>query len=138
MPFGLTNAPSTFQGLMNEMFRDYVDKFILVYLDDVLICSRSEKEHNQHVEMVLQRSRDEKLFAKLSKCEFNKSSVSFLGRIVGANGLQKEEKTVETVVKWPRPTNKVEVQSFLGFANYYRRFIICFSHMAAPLSNVTK
>jgi Reverse transcriptase (RNA-dependent DNA polymerase) len=72
MPFGLTNAPSTFQALMNEVFRDYVDKFILVYLDDVLIFSRSDEEHKQHVEMVLQRLRDEKLFAKLSKCEFNK------------------------------------------------------------------
>jgi Reverse transcriptase (RNA-dependent DNA polymerase) len=108
---------------MNEVFRDYVNKFILVYLDDVLIFSRSEEEHEQHVEMVLQRLRDEKLFAKLSKCEFNKSSVSILGHIVGANGLQMEERKVEAVVKWPRPTNKVEVQSFLGFSNYYRRFI---------------
>jgi Reverse transcriptase (RNA-dependent DNA polymerase) len=118
MPFGLTNAPSTFQALMNEVFRDYVDNFILVYLDDVLIFSRSEEEHKRHVEMVLQQLRDEKLFAKLSKCESKKSSVSFLGHIVGANGLQMEEKKVEAVVKWPRPTNKVEVQSFLGFANY--------------------
>jgi RNase H-like domain found in reverse transcriptase/Reverse transcriptase (RNA-dependent DNA polymerase) len=138
MPFGLTNAPSTFQALMNEVFRDYVDNFILLYMDDVWIFSRSEEEHKQHVEMVLQRLRDEKLFAKQSKCEFNKSSVSFLGHIVGANGLQMEEKKVETVVKCPRPTNKVEVQSFLGFANYYRRFIKGFSHMAAPLSSLTK
>jgi RNase H-like domain found in reverse transcriptase/Reverse transcriptase (RNA-dependent DNA polymerase) len=138
MPFGLTNAPSTFQALMNEVFRDYVDKFILVYLDDVLIFSRSDEEHKQHVEMVLQRSRDEKLFAKLWKCEFNKSSVSFLGHVVGADGLQMEEKKVEAVVKWPPPANKVEVQSFLGLANYYRRFIKGFSHMEAPLSNLTK
>jgi RNase H-like domain found in reverse transcriptase/Reverse transcriptase (RNA-dependent DNA polymerase) len=138
MPFGFSNAPSTFQGLMNEVFRDYVDQFILVYLDDVLIFSRSEEEHKQHVEMVLQRLRDERLFAKLSKCEFNKSSVSLLGHIVGANGLQREGKKVEAVVKWPQPANKVEVQSFLGFANYYRRFISGFSQMAAPLSNLTK
>jgi hypothetical protein len=77
MPFGLTNAPRTFQALMNEVFRDYVDNFILVYLDDVFIFSRSEEEHKQHVRMVLQRLRDEKLFAKVSKCEFIKSSVSF-------------------------------------------------------------
>jgi hypothetical protein len=138
MPFGLTNVPSTFQALMNEVFRDYIDNFILVYLDDVLIFSRSEEEHKYHVEMVLQRLRDEKLFVKLSKCEFSKSSVSFLGHIVGANGLQMEEKKVEAVVKWPRPTTKVEVQSFVGFANYYRRFIKVFSHMAAPLSNLTR
>jgi RNase H-like domain found in reverse transcriptase/Reverse transcriptase (RNA-dependent DNA polymerase) len=92
MPFGLTNAPSTVQALMNVVFRDYVDKFILVYLEDVLIFSRSEEEHKQHVGMVLQRLRDEKLFANLSKCEFNTSSVSFLGLIVGADGLQTEEK----------------------------------------------
>jgi hypothetical protein len=98
MPFGLTNAPSTFQALMNEVFRDYVDNFILVYLDDVLKFSRSEEEHKQHVEMVLQRLRDEKLFAKLSKCEFNTISVSFLGQIVGANRSQVEEKKVESVV----------------------------------------
>jgi RNase H-like domain found in reverse transcriptase/Reverse transcriptase (RNA-dependent DNA polymerase) len=137
MPFGLTNAPSTFQALMNEVFRDYVDKFILNSLDDVLIFSRSEEEHKQHVEMVTAVARREAV-AKLSKCEFNKSSVSFLGHIVGANGLQMEEKKVEAVVNWPRPTNKVEGQSFLGFSNYYRRFIKGFSHMAAPLSNLTK
>jgi Reverse transcriptase (RNA-dependent DNA polymerase) len=97
MPFDLRNAPSTFQALMNEMFRDYVDKFILVYLVDVLILSRSEEEHEQHVEMMLQRLRDEKLFAKLSKCEFNTSSLSFLGHVVGADGLQMEEKKVEAV-----------------------------------------
>jgi Reverse transcriptase (RNA-dependent DNA polymerase) len=123
MPIGLTNAPSTVQALMNEVSRDYVDKFILVYLDDVLIFSRSDEDHKQHVKMVLQRLRDEKLFAKLSKCEFNKSSVSFLGHVVGADGLQMEEKKIEAVVKWPQPANKVEVQSFLGFANYYRRFV---------------
>jgi Reverse transcriptase (RNA-dependent DNA polymerase) len=94
MPFGLTNAPRTFQALINDVFRDYVDKFMLVYLDDVLIFSRSAEEHKEHVELVLKRLWDEKLFAKLSKCEFNKPSVTFLEHIVGQEGLSMERKEV--------------------------------------------
>jgi hypothetical protein len=138
MPFGLTNAPSTFQALMNNVFRDYVDKFMLFYLDDVLIFSRSAEEDKEHVELVLKRLRDEKVFAKLSKCEFNKLSVTFLGHVVGREGLSMERKKVECVLQWPRPTTKLEVQSFLRFANDYRRFIKGFSQIAAPISNITR
>jgi Reverse transcriptase (RNA-dependent DNA polymerase) len=104
MPFGLANAPSTFQALMNDVFRDYLDKFMLVYLDDVLIFTRSAEEHNEHVELVLKRLRDENLFAKLSKCEFNKPSVTFLEHVVGHEGLSMERTKVECDLQWPRPT----------------------------------
>jgi RNase H-like domain found in reverse transcriptase/Reverse transcriptase (RNA-dependent DNA polymerase) len=138
MPFGLTYAPSTFQALINDVFRDYVDKFMLVYLDDVLIFSRSAEEHKERVELVLKRLRDEKLFAKLSPCEFNKPSVTFLGHVVGQEGLSMERKEVQCVLQWPRPTTKLQVPSILGFANYYRRFIKGFSQIAAPISNITR
>jgi Reverse transcriptase (RNA-dependent DNA polymerase)/RNase H-like domain found in reverse transcriptase len=138
MPFGLTNAPSTFQALMNDVFPNYVDKFILVHLDDVLIFSRSAEEHKEHVELALKRLRDEKLFAKLSKCEFNKPSMTFLGHVVGQEGLSMERKKVECVLQRPRPTTKLGVPSYLGFANYYRRFIKGFSHIAVPISNITR
>jgi TFIIF-interacting CTD phosphatase-like protein len=94
MPFGLTNSPSTFQAMMNDVFQDYLDKFMLVYLYDVLLFSRSAEEHKEHVELVLKRLRDEKLFAKLSKCVFNKPSVTFLGHVVGQEGLSMERKKV--------------------------------------------
>jgi Reverse transcriptase (RNA-dependent DNA polymerase) len=99
MPFGVTNAPSTCQALMNDEFRDDVDKFMLVYLDDVLIVCRSAEVHKEHVELVLKRLRDEKLFAKLSKCEFNVPSVTFLGHNVGQEGLSMERKKVECVLR---------------------------------------
>jgi Reverse transcriptase (RNA-dependent DNA polymerase) len=104
VPFGLAIAPSTFQALMNDVFRDYVDKFMLVYLDDVLIFSRSAEEHNEHVKLVLKRLRDENLFAKLSTCEFNKLPVTFLEHVVGHEGLSMDRKKVECDLQWPRPT----------------------------------
>jgi Reverse transcriptase (RNA-dependent DNA polymerase) len=115
MPFGLTNAPNTFQALMNDVFRDYVDKFILVYLDDISIFSRSAEDHKEHVELVLKRFWGEKLFAKLSKCEFNKPSVTFLGHVVDQEGLCMERKKVECVLQRPRPTTSSSSSRFWDF-----------------------
>jgi hypothetical protein len=138
MPFGLTNAPSTFQALMNQVFREYLDEFVMVYIDDIIVYSRTESEHWQHVNKVLQRLRDEQLYAKLSKCEFNKSEVPFLGHVVSREGVKVQPHQIDAIQKWNTPRSVREVQSFLGLANYYRRFIKNFSRIAAPLSDVTK
>ena len=138
MPFGLTNAPATFQELINDTLREYLDDFVLAYLDDVLIFSQTYEEHVQHVRKVLEKLREKDLPVKLSKCEFHKQRIRFLGYIVSTDGLAPDPDKIKAVEEWPTPTNVKEVQSFLGFANYYRRFIKGFSGIAAPLSALTK
>ena len=138
MPFGLTNAPSTFQAVMNDVFREYLDDFVMVYIDDILIFSRTEEDHFRHVKQILTRLRQHKLFAKLSKCEFNRASLPFLGHVVGQNGVEMQQSKVQALAAWPRLTTVTEVQSFLGLANYYRRFIRDFARISAPLSELTK
>jgi Reverse transcriptase (RNA-dependent DNA polymerase) len=130
MPFGLTNAPSTFQAVMNNVFREY--------LDDILIFSRTEEDHFRHVKLILKRLRQHKIFAKLSKCEFNRTSLPFLGHVVGHNGVEMHQRKVHALAAWPRLTTVTEVQSFLGLANYYRRFFRDFARISAPLSELTK
>jgi hypothetical protein len=137
MPFGLTNAPSTFQALMNEIFRDFIDDFVLVYLDDILIYGK-EKDHLRHVEQVLRRLSDHKLFAKASKCEFNKTSVDFLGHVVQRGCVKMQDKKVSAIVDWPTPRTVTEIQAFMGLANYYRMFVRDFSSIAAPITHSTR
>jgi hypothetical protein len=138
MPFGLTNAPASFQGLINDTLKDFLDDFAVAYLDDILIFSKTYKEHVEHVKKVLQRLREKQLPIKLSKCEFHKDRIAFLGYIVSTEGLAPDPKKVEAVKDWPEPTNVKEVQAALGFMNYYRKFIKGFSSIAAPLSALTK
>ena len=138
MPFGLTNAPASFQELINDTLREYLDTFVLAYLDDVLIFSTDYKSHVQHVRLVLQKLREKDLPVKLSKCEFHKHSISFLGYTVSDQGLGPDPKKVESVKEWPVPTNVKEVQAFLGIMNYYRKFIEGFSRIAQPLTELTK
>ena len=138
MPFGLTNAPSIFQTLMNGIFADFVDDFMLIYLDDILIFSETEEEHLKHVQRVLERLREHRLYAKLSKCEFNKKTVEFLGHVVADGKVIMQQKKIDAIMEWPTPRNVTEIQSFLGLANYYRGFIKDFSAVAAPISNVTR
>lgn len=138
MPFGLTNAPATFMALTNGMFHDYLDKFVIVYIDDILIYSKSLEENAQDVRLVLQRLRQHKLYAKFSKCEFFKPQVEFLGHTVSADGIGPEKAKVTAVHEWPTPINVKDVRSFIGFANYYRRFIPKFAHIATPLTDLTK
>ena len=130
MPFGLTNAPTTFMDLMNRVFQPYVDQFVVVFIDDILVYSKDAQEHEQHLKIVLQTLREKKLYAKLSKCEFWLKEVSFLGHIVSAEGIKVDPTKIEVVVNWKPPRNVTEVRSFLGLAGYHRRFVRGFSVVA--------
>jgi len=127
MSFGLTNAPAYFMYLMNKVFMEYLDKFVVVFIDDILVFSRNEIEHEKHLRLVLQKLREHQLYAKLSKCEFWLKEVSFLGHIISNGGVAVDPKKVQDVLSW-KPTKDVsEIRSFLGMAGYYRRFIEGFS-----------
>jgi Reverse transcriptase (RNA-dependent DNA polymerase) len=119
MPFGLTNATSTFQAVINDVFREYLDEFIMVYINYILIFSRTAEDHLRHVELILARLRQHQLFEKLSKCEFNRASLPFLGHVVGQGGVEMQHSKVQALADWPRLTKVTEVQSFLGLAKYY-------------------
>lgn len=137
LPFGLSNAPAVFQALVNDVLRDMIDQFIYVYLDDILIFSRSLQEHVQHVRRVLQRLLENGLFVKAEKCVFHAQSVPFLGHIVSVEGVRMDPEKIQAVVNWPNPESRKALQRFLGFANFYRRFIRNFSQLAAPLTSLT-
>ncbi len=137
LPFGLTNAPAVFQALINDLLRDMVNRFVFVYLDDILIFSPSLQVHTQHVRQVLQRLLENQLYAKAEKCVFHAKSVSFLGHIIAAEGIKADPAKVRAVAKWPIPDSRKALQRFLGFANFYRRFIRNFSLVAAPLMALT-
>ncbi|GJS56099.1 putative reverse transcriptase domain-containing protein [Tanacetum coccineum] len=138
MPFGLTNAPAVFMDLMNRIFHEYLDKFVIVFIDDILVYSKSEEEHERHLQIVLEILRQKKLYAKFSKCEFWLQQVAFLGHIVSADGIIMDPSKVEAITKWPRPTTVTEVRSFLGLAGYYRRFVEGFSRLALPLTQLMR
>ena len=138
LPFGLTNAPATFMHLMHQTFRAFLDDFVLVFLDDILIYSRTLEEHERHVKQVLEVLRKEKLYAKESKCELFKEEVEFLGHYVGRDGVRMMDDKLAAVADWPVPTKVHDVRAFLGTAGYYRKFIKDFSSIAAPLSELTK
>ncbi|EKV18173.1 hypothetical protein PDIG_11210 [Penicillium digitatum PHI26] len=138
MPFGLTGAPASFQRFINDTLREYLDCFCTAYLDDILIYSRTRAEHIEHVRKVLQRLREAGLFAKLSKCEFCVSETKFLGIIIGEDGIRMDPDKIETIVNWKTPTCLTDVQAFIGFGNFYRRFIRDFSKVIAPLVRLTK
>ena len=130
MPFGLTNAPAAFMALMNRVFQPYLDQFVIVFIDDILVYSSNEEEHTHHLSKVLQRLRDEKLYAKYDKCEFWLNQVAFLGHEITERGIQVDPKKIEAITKWESPRNITEVRSFLGLAGYYRRFVEGFSRIA--------
>ncbi|XP_069147079.1 uncharacterized protein [Solanum lycopersicum] len=138
MSFGLTNAPAAFMSLMNGIFKPYLDLFVIVFIDDILVYSKSKKEHEEHLRMVLEMLREKKLYAKFSKCEFWLDAVSFLGHVVSKDGVMVDPSKIETVKNWVRPTNVSEIRSFVGLASYYRRFVKGFSSIASQLTNLTK
>jgi hypothetical protein len=133
MPFGLTNAPATFQRLMHDIFRPHLDSFVIIYLDDILVFSKNQKDHARHLATTLQLLRDNHLFANTSKCVFATDRVDFVGHIVSKDGISTDPAKVAAIVAWPLPTTVSDLRSFLGLANYYRRFIRHYSSIAAPL-----
>ena len=138
MPFGLTNAPAAFMDLMHTIFQPYLDQFVVVFVDDILIYSQSEWEHEYHLRIVLQLLRDHQLYAKFSKCEFWLTEVRFLGHVVSASGVSVDLEKVEEVMSLERPKSVFEIRSFLGLAGYYRRFIEDFSRIAAPMTRLIR
>ena len=136
MSFGLTNAPAYFMYLMNKIFMEYLDKFVVVFIDDILIYSKSEEEHEEHLRLVLQKLREQQLYAKFSKCEFWLKEVSFLGHIITNGGIAVDPSKVSDVLKWEPPRTVAEIRSFLGLAGYYRRFIEGFSKIVKPLTSL--
>ena len=138
MPFELTNAPAAFIDLMHRVFHPYLDRFVVVLVDDILIYSETEEDHEDHLRVVLQTLRDHQFHVKFSKCEFWLTEVRFLGHIVSASGVSVDPEKVEAVMSWERPKSIFEIRSFLGLAGYYRRFIEDFSRLAAPMTKLTR
>jgi len=130
MPFGQTNAPSTFQDMMNHVFSDLLDVGVLAYMDDILVYAKTEKEHDHLVKEVLERLQTNGLAVSPEKCVWKTQEVEFLGYVIGRNGIVMSREKVEAVLNWEEPRSVSETQSFLGFANFYRRFIKDYSRIA--------
>ena len=137
MPFGLTSAPATCQTFMNNVLREFLDDFVLVYLDDIMIFSRTEEEHLRHVQLVLQKLANADLYMKASKCKFAKTSTTFLGFSITHAGISVDPKKIEAILNWSPPTTITEVRAFLGFTGFYRRFVRNYATIAAPLTALT-
>ncbi|XP_073057028.1 uncharacterized mitochondrial protein AtMg00860-like [Primulina eburnea] len=138
MPFGPTNAPASFMDLMNRVFKPFLDQFIVLFIDDILVYSPDETIHEEHLHLALQTLREIKLYAKFSKCEFWLKSVSFLGHVISRAGVSVDPIKVEAITEWPRPKNATDIRSFLGLAGYYRKFVEGFSSIAMPLTRLTQ
>ncbi|GJY49464.1 putative reverse transcriptase domain-containing protein [Tanacetum coccineum] len=138
MPFGLTNAPAVFMDLMNRVCKPYLDKFVIVFIDDILIYSRNKEEHANHLRIILELLKKEKLYAKFSKCDFWIHIVQFLGHLIDSQGLHVDPAKIEAVKNWASPTTPTEIRQFLGLVGYYRRFIEGFSKIAKSLTELTQ
>jgi hypothetical protein len=138
MPFGLTNAPTTFMRLMDDVLRPFTNSFVVVYLDDILIFNRMCEENMQHIQQVLSTLRQHKLYANLEKCSFGMNMVQYLGYIVDEHGVHVDLAKIQVIHDWPAPTTLTELRSFLGLANFYRRFMLGFSHITWALNQVNK
>jgi hypothetical protein len=138
MSFGLTNATAYFMYLMNSVFMPELDKFIVVFIDDILVYSKNEVEHAKHLHTVLQRLREHRLYAKLSKCDFWLKEIKFLGHTISQGGIVVDPDKVQEVMNWKPPTTVRQIQSFLGLVGHYRRFIPDFSRIAKPMTELLK
>ncbi|KAI3786425.1 hypothetical protein L1987_40092 [Smallanthus sonchifolius] len=138
MPFGLTNAPAVFMDLMNRVCKPYLDQFVIVFIDNILIYSKNKEEHEEHLRLILELLKREQLYAKFSKCEFWIREVQFLGHVVNEKGIHVDPSKIEAIKNWVAPTTPTEVRQFLGLAGYYRRFIEGFSKISQPLTALTQ
>eukprot|EP00253_Pinus_taeda_P015686 PITA_15686 len=138
LPFGLTNAPATFMCLMNGVFHKFLDKFVLIFIDDILIYSRSREEHEEHLRVVLQTLREHQLYAKFSKCDFFKEEIQYLGHVISKEGIAVDPEKIRTIMEWPVPKDVADIRSFMGLAGYYRRFVEGFSRVAYPITSLQK
>nr|GFC08307.1 putative reverse transcriptase domain-containing protein [Tanacetum cinerariifolium] len=138
MPFGLTNAPAVFMDLMNRVCKPYLEKFVIVFIDDILIYSKDEKEHEEHLKTILELLKEEELYAKFSKCEFWIPKVQFLGHMIDSQGIHVDPAKIESFKDWISPKSPTEIRQFLRLAGYYRRFIEGFSKIAKPMTKLTQ
>ena len=138
MSFGLTNAPAHFMYLMNSVFMAELDKFVVVFIDDILVYSKNEEEHAEHLHIVLQRLREHKLYAKFSKYDFWLKEVQFLGHVISEDGISVDPSKIQDVLNWQAPTSVLEIRSFLGLTGYYRRFVPDFSKIARLMTELLK
>ncbi|GJZ96401.1 putative reverse transcriptase domain-containing protein [Tanacetum coccineum] len=138
MPFGLSNALVVFMDLMNRVCRPYLDKFVIVFIDDILIYSKTKEEHDAHLRLILELLKKEELYAKFSKCDFWLSKVQFLGHMIDSEGIHVDPVKIESIKDWESPKTPIEIRQFIGLAGYYRRFIEGFSKIAKPMTKLTQ
>jgi hypothetical protein len=136
MSFGLTNAPAYFMNLMNKVFMEYLDWFVVVFVDDILVYSQNEEAHEDHLRLVLQKLRDNQFYAKFSKCDFWLKEVTFLGHIITNGGIKVDPNKISEILNWKQPTDVSKIRRFLGLAGYYKRFIEGFSKIVKPLTSL--
>ena len=123
--------------MMNGVFRDFLDEFVIIFIDDILVYSKTREDHERHLRVVLERLREQQLFAKLSKCSFWQKSIGFLGHVVSEEGVSVDQEKIKCIQEWPRPKNTTEVRSFLGLAGYYRKYVKGFASVAQPMTQLT-
>jgi hypothetical protein len=138
MPFGLTNAPAIFQCIMNQILQPYLRKFVMVFLDDILIYSQTLEDHVQHLHLVLQTLQEHQLYLKYSKCSFAQNQLEYLGHIISEHGVATDLEKINTMLHWPTPTSITEVRAFLGLTGYYRKFVKGYGTIAKPLTAVLR
>ncbi|GKC11397.1 putative reverse transcriptase domain-containing protein [Tanacetum coccineum] len=138
MLFGLTNVPTVFMDMMNRVCKPYLDKFVIVFIDDILIYSNSKKEHTEHLKLILELLKKEELYAKFSKCEFWLSKVQFLGHVINSEGIHVDPAKIESINDWASPKTSIDIRQFLGLAGYYRLFIEGFSKITKPITKLTQ
>jgi hypothetical protein len=136
VPFGLTNVSTVFMSLMNGLFPKYLDRFVQVFLDDILVYSKNEREHEEHLRVVLSCLREKKLYGKLSKCSFFQKEIHYIVHIIFGEGISVDPEKVKAIMEWPVPKNAHEVRRFMGIVSYYRRFVEGFSNIEKPITTL--